>query len=171
MNARPQLVAVGRITGAHGVKGEVRVLPLSQVLSRFEPGSTLLAGEDQQRVLVVSGARPHRSRLLVSFEGVADRDQAQALRGTYLFVPASDSPELPDGEYWPHDLVGCEVVTDQGTPLGILREVIHTPANDVWTVHGGQEELLVPALKDVVIDVDLGHRKVVVRQIPGLTAR
>ena len=170
MSDRPRYIAVGRIARAHGVRGEVAVLPLTQVGSRFERGSRLLASEGEDRPMVVSSSRPHRDRMLVFFEGIKDRDAAEALQGTYLFVPASAVPPLPEGEFWPHELIGCEVVTDGGMPLGRLREVIHTPANDVWSVQGDDgTEVLVPALKDVVRDVDVGARRVVVREVPGLT--
>jgi 16S rRNA processing protein RimM len=152
------------------VKGEVAVLPLSQVATRFEPGSHLYVDEDTPREMVVRDARPHRGRVLVTFEGVSDRDQADALRGSYLFVPASESPSLPEGEYWPHQLIGCDVVAEGRGSLGALTEVIHTPANDVWVVRGGDGETLVPALRDVVLEVDLQGRRIVVRQVPGLTA-
>jgi 16S rRNA processing protein RimM len=170
VNDPPAFVAVGKITRAHGVKGEVAVLPLSQVAARFEPGSHLYVDEDARRELVVSDARPHRGRMLVTFVGVSDRDQADALRGSYLFVPASESPSLPEGEYWPHQLIGCDVVAEGRGSLGALTEVIHTPANDVWVVRGGDGETLVPALRDVVVVVDLRGRRIVVRQVPGLTA-
>jgi 16S rRNA processing protein RimM len=166
----PPYIAVGRITRAHGVGGEVAVLPLSQVAGRFEAGSRVLAGEDGDRPLVVVAARPHRSRLLVRFDGVSDRDQAEALRGTYLFVPASESPALPVGEYWTHQLIGCRVDTQEGRPMGRVREVIHTPANDVWVVQDGDVENLIPALKDVVSEVDVAAGRIVVREVPGLTA-
>lgn len=120
--------------------------------------------------MLVSSSRPHGDRMLVHFEGVADRDAAQALRGTYLFVPASEAPPLPEGEFWPHELIGCEVITDGGRKLGRLREVIRTPANDVWSVRGDDgSDILVPALKDVVGDVDVQARRIVVREVPGLT--
>ena len=169
MSDPPRFVAVGRITRAHGVKGEVAVLPLSQVEARFEPGARVLAGEDQGEELVVAEARPHRGRLLVKFRGLTDRDRAEALQGTYLFVPASESPSLPPGEFWTHDLIGCHVVAEDGRSLGSVREVIHTQANDVWLVEADGEETLVPALKEVVADVDLSARRIVVRLVPGLT--
>jgi 16S rRNA processing protein RimM len=165
---RPRFVAVGRVTRAHGVKGEVAVLPLSQVAARFEPGSRVLAGEDQRRALTVTEARPHRGKVLVTFDGVADREQAEALQGTYLFVPTSEAPPLPEGEYWTHDLIGCAVSIQGGRDLGTLSEVIPTPANDVWVVQGEGGETLVPALKDVVIEVDPAARRIVVREVPGL---
>jgi 16S rRNA processing protein RimM len=165
----PRWVAVGRISRAHGVKGEVSVLVLSQVPERFEPGSRLFLDESEARPVSVSAARPHRQRLLVRFEEVGDRDGAEALRGSYLFVPAASAPELPEGQFWTHDLIGCEVVTEAGRSLGRIREVIHTAANDVWVAEGEDGEVLIPALKDVVASVDLADRRVLVREIAGLT--
>ncbi len=170
MNAQPRWIAVGRITRAHGVKGEVAVLPLSEVSSRFEPGSRLFLDQDDHSAITVSGSRRDRQRLLVSFEGLPDRDAAEALAGRYLFVPASSAPELPEGEFWSHQLVGCDVVMEDGRPVGTLREVIATQANDVWATEGPQGEILIPALKDVVASVDVGARRIVVREVPGLTA-
>jgi 16S rRNA processing protein RimM len=162
-------IAVGRVTRAHGVKGEVAVLPLTEVPARFEPGSRLFAGESARRPLTVAASRTHHHRSLVRFEEVADREVAEALSGTYLFVPAADAPPLPEGAYWPHQLVGCEVVTASGRSLGAVREVLHTGANDVWVADGPEGEVLIPALHEVVRTVDLDARRIVVAEIPGLT--
>lgn len=170
MIERPRWVAVGRITRTHGVRGEVAVLPLSDIGSRFEPGSTIFLDERQDRPLTVASARPHRKRLLVAFHGVEDRTAAEELRGHYLFVPSSSAPPLPEGEYWAHDLIGCEVRTEEGRLLGTVGEVIHGPANDVWVTEGPDGEVLIPALKDVVNQVDTAGRRIVVREVPGLTA-
>jgi len=166
---RPRWVAVGRITRTHGVKGEVAVLPLSDIGSRFEPGSTIFLDERQDRPLTVASSRPHRQRLLVAFQGVGDRTAAEELRGHYVFVPSSSAPPLPAGEYWSYDLIGCEVRTEEGRLLGTVREVIHGPANDVWVAQGQGGEVLIPALKDVVHQVDTAGRRIVVRDVPGLT--
>jgi len=160
---------VGRITSAHGVKGEVAVLVLSQVPERFQPGSLLFLDEGGSEPVTVAAARPHRQRLLVQFEEVGDRNRAESLQGSYLFVPAASAPSLPEGEFWTHDLIGSEVLTVGGRSLGHIREVIHTPANDVWVAQGDDGEVLIPALKDVVETVDLSGRRVVVREIEGLT--
>ena len=170
MSRRPEWIAVGRITRAHGVKGEVAVLPLSEVSSRFDPGAVVYMDESEQSPLEVRAVRQHRDRLLVEFEGVLDRTQAEALHGRYLFVQASTAPDLPEGEFWTHQLVGAEVVTEGGLSLGTIREIIHTQANDVWVAQGDAGEVLVPALKDVVASVDVEGERVVVREIPGLTA-
>ncbi len=161
-------LAVGKITKAHGLRGEVTVLVLSEVPERFEPGSTLHL--EDGRVLTVSSARPDRGRLLISFTGVPDRTSAEQLHGAYLFVPADDLPELPEGSFWPHQLEGAEVVTDAGRSLGVIREVVLGVANDIWVTGPPEAEVLVPALKDVVVSVDVEARRVVVRDVPGLTS-
>jgi 16S rRNA processing protein RimM len=106
---------------------------------------------------------------LVFFQEINDRDQAEALGGQYLFVPTSSAPQLPEGEYWPHELMGSTVVTTEGRTIGEIEEIIHTPANDVWVARAEGREVLIPALKDVVESVDVHGRRVVVREVPGLT--
>jgi 16S rRNA processing protein RimM len=163
----PGLVA-GKVTKAHGLRGEVTVLVLSEVAARFDPGSILRL--EDGRELTVAQVRPDRGRLLVVFEEVADRTAADALRGRYLFVPEGDAPELPEGSFWPHQLVGSEVVTEAGRSLGEIREVVLGVANDIWVTGPPSDEVLIPALKDVVVSVDVAGRRVVVREVPGLTS-
>jgi 16S rRNA processing protein RimM len=160
-------VAVGRVTRAHGVAGEVAVLVLSEVAERFEAGAVVYL--EDGRALTVQDSRPHGGSVLVKFREIRDRDRAQGLVGALLVVPESMSPNLPEGSWWDYQLVGCEVVTESGRSLGALREVIHTPANDVWSAVGGDIETLVPVLKDVIVSVDVAARRIVVREIPGLT--
>ena len=157
---------MGRITRAHGVRGEVAVLVLSEVEERFDAGSRV-AMEDG-RTLTVRSARPHRSRLLVTFEEIPDRTAAEPLAGAYLFVRRTDVPAPPADAFWPHDLEGCEVLTESGRSLGTIAEIVHGEANDVWVASAEGTEVLVPALKDVVASVDLAGRRVVVREVPGL---
>ena len=168
MSSDVRWIAVGRIVRAHGVKGEVAVLSLSQIPSRFEPGSRLFAGEDKSPV-TVAGCRGHLGRLIVSFQHVRDRTHAEDLRGRYLFIPATEAPPLPEGEYWPHELVGANVVTTGGRMIGAIDEVIHAPANDVWVAKGPDGEVMIPALREVVESVDVPGRRIVVREVPGLT--
>jgi 16S rRNA processing protein RimM len=161
-------VAVGRVARAHGVQGEVAVLVLSEVEDRFAPGATLWL--EDGRTLTVESSRPHRGRLLVRFREVRDREQAEALQRALLVVPESSSPSLPEGSWWDHQIEGCAVETDRGRALGTVREVIHTAANDVWSVvseDGG--ETLVPVLNDVLASVDVAAKRIVVREIAGLT--
>jgi 16S rRNA processing protein RimM len=162
-------VAVGRITRAHGVHGEVAVLVISEVRERFRDGATVWT--EGGRALTISASRAHGDRLLVRFDGIADRERADALRGTLLVVPESSSPELPEGSWWDHQIIGCVVETGGGRALGTVRDVIHTAANDVWSVVDAAEtETLIPVIGDVIVEVDVASKRIVVREIPGLTA-
>jgi 16S rRNA processing protein RimM len=162
-------VNVGKVTRSHGVSGEVTVLPYTDNPERFADGATVFM--EGGRALVVRSSRSHGGRLLVTFEGVADRTAADELRDMTLVVPESWLPELPEGEWWPHQLEGCEVLTASGRSLGTLTEVIPNPANDLWVARDAAgAETLVPALRDLLIDVDVEHKRVTVRDVPGLTA-
>jgi 16S rRNA processing protein RimM len=162
-------VVVGRITKAHGLRGEVAVQVLSDNPERFAEGATVYL--EDGRSLSVVAARIAGSRLLVAFEAVDDRTAADALRGRSLVVPRSMLPELPEGEYWPHELIGCAVVTEAGRALGRLTDVIEHPANDLWAATDEDgAETLIPAIREVVVEVDLPSGRVVVRELPGLTA-
>jgi 16S rRNA processing protein RimM len=161
-------VAVGRVGRPHGIRGQVGVLVLSEVPGRFDPGEAVWL-EDGRR-LTVEGSKPHRSGLLVKFREVADRTQAELLRSALLVVPESMSPELPEGSWWDHRIQGCLIETDTGRHLGTVHEVIHTAANDVWSaVDEEGAETLIPVLKEVLVSVDVDHKRIVVREIPGLT--
>jgi 16S rRNA processing protein RimM len=101
---------------------------------------------------------------------VRDRSEAEALRRALLVVPEASSPELPEGSWWDHQIEGCSLETDTGRGLGTIREVIHTAANDVWSaVDEAGTETLIPVLRDVLVSVDVGAKRVVVHEVPGLT--
>lgn len=162
-------VVVGVITKAHGLRGEVAVQVHSDNPDRFNPGSAMsLPGG---RTVTVERTHVHGKLLLVGFVEIPDRSAAEALRGLELSVPESALPELAEGEYWPFQLEGCTVVTDAGRELGTLVEVIPNPANDLWVARDAEgTDTLVPALRDVIVEVDIDGRRVRVREIPGLTA-
>jgi len=145
----------------------VSVLVLTEVESRFDTGSRLSL--EDGRALTVKSSRPDRGRLLVTFEGIPDRTAAEPLGGSYLFVDAADVPAPPEDAFWPHDLEGCEVVTEAGRSLGPISEIVHGEANDVWVATADGVETLIPALKDVVASVDVPGKRVVIREVPGLT--
>ncbi len=159
----PELLAVGRISSAHGVRGEVSVHKLTEVDERFAPRSVLQL-EDGRR-LTVETVRPHQRSFLVKFEQVSDRTEAEALRGQVLLVPSDASPDPPEGAFWIHQVVGLEVVTEGGRSLGKIVEVQANPANDLWVTESG---MLLPAIRDLVAHVDLEAGRVTVREMPGL---
>jgi 16S rRNA processing protein RimM len=162
-------IVVGRIVKPHGIQGELVVENRSDNAARWDPGSVLFLADG--RTLTVASSRPHSGRLLVTFDEVTDRLTAEGVRGEVLVVPESWLPELGPGEWWPSQLEGCVVVTERGKELGRLTEVIPNPANDLWVaVDEAGTETLIPALDDVLVEVDVTGRRIVVREVPGLTA-
>ena len=162
-------VVVGRVTKPHGLHGEVAVLVLSDNPDRFSPVSSVFLEDGTE--LTVRAVRGAGSRALIAFEGFDDRSAADRIRGHTLVVPESMLPSLPDGEYWPSQLEGCAVVTESGGSLGSIVDVIPNPANDLWVaVDPNGVETLVPAIRDVIVDVDIRAKRVLVRDLPGLTA-
>ena len=141
------------------------VHPLTEVDARYAPGSSLLLGPDASQTLTVERARPHQDRLLVKFEEVTDRTAAEALRGRLLLVSSEAAPDAPDGAFWVHQVVGLEVVTESGRELGRVTEVQGNPANDLWVTETGA---LIPAVREVVREVDLAAGRVTIHDLPGL---
>jgi 16S rRNA processing protein RimM len=165
---RPTIV-VGVVTKPHGIRGEVTVQSRSDNPERWRPEAVVFdrAGTEYR----VSDVRQHGSRLLVRFHGVEDRSTAESFRGRELLVPESWLPELPEGEWWPHQIEGCRVVTEDGRDLGLVTEVIANPANDLWVAaDDAGTETLVPALADLLLEVDVVSKRIVVRDVPGVTA-
>ncbi len=163
-----QLV-VGRIGKAHGVRGEVSVdVRTDDPERRFVVGSRLDSDPDRGALEILS-VRPHHGRLLVAFAGVADRNAAEALRGTMLVVDSSTTGEAGPGEYWSHELVGLRVELADATVLGELAEVVHTPGADLLAIRrtdGG--EVLIPFVAAMVPTVDIAAGRVVVDPPDGL---
>jgi 16S rRNA processing protein RimM len=162
-------IVVGHVTKAHGIRGEVAVEVRSDNPERFVDGAAVFTHEG--RSLTIERAHAHGARMLVKFTGVEERSAAEALRGQELVVPESWLPELGEGEYWPFQLEGCVVETESGRSLGPITEVIANPANDLWVAtDDAGEETLVPALRAVIVAVDITGKRVLVRDVPGLTA-
>ena len=168
---RPDYLAVGRIGRAHGIQGEVQVDVLTDFPeASFVPGRTLhvgAEGDPAPRPHEVASVRTHRSRLLVSFRGIATRTEAERLTGLFAQIPLAEAQPLPEGEFFAHEVIGLTVVTADGRPLGRVVEVLETGANDVLRVAGARE-VLVPFIDDVVVEVDPEGGRLVVRALPGL---
>lgn len=130
MPDEPGLLEVGRIAKAHGVRGEVIVDLLTDRTERVEPGSVLDAPDGPMEVVA---SRPHQGRWIVQFAGVADRNAAEALRGTVLRAAPLDDP----GAMWVHELIGSEVVDTEGRSYGMVESVEDNPASDLLVLPGG----------------------------------
>lgn len=162
-------LAVGEIMSAYGVRGGVWVKPLTSLAGRSRElkDVILMRGDDSAPARIVS-VREVQDRWVVSFEGVVSREDAEGLQGWFIAVPAQDAPQLPDGTLYVHDVVGRDVVTEDGEWLGVITSVFPTGSNDVYVIEGPEGELLFPALKELVLDCPRNERLVRVRLLPGL---
>lgn len=163
----PAFIAVGRIVGPHGVRGEIKVEALTDFPERFAPGAELWL-EDEDEPCRVLSSRPHRDFLLLLLDCIPTRGDAEAVQGRYLVVPRHLANLLPEGEYYSDEIKGLAVVSQTGDKLGVVVDVWWTGANEIYVVEGGYGEILLPAIAQVVQEVDLQNQKLVVKLIPGL---
>ena len=162
----PEAINVGRILSAHGLSGEVRVEVLSVVPHRFDAGEVLHIGSASYRIS--SSRRIRSNQVIITLQGLHTRDAAQALAGNWITVPETSAPELPEGEYFHFQLMGLRVLTESGEELGLLSEILETGSNDVYVVSGPEGQILVPALSEVVQEIKLSEKIMVVRLPDGL---
>ncbi|TLS41675.1 ribosome maturation factor RimM [Streptomyces montanus] len=165
-----QLV-VARIGRAHGIKGEVTVeVRTDEPELRLAPGAVLATDPASAGPLTIETGRVHSGRLLLRFEGVRDRNAAEALRNTLLIadVDPDETPEDPD-EYYDHQLMDLDVVTKDGAEVGRITDIAHLPSQDLFVVEradGG--EVLIPFVGEIVVEIDLEEQRVIVDPPPGL---
>ncbi len=167
-SAEPRFLAVGRVIKPHGVHGEVRVELMTDLPERFKWLKAVYVGERNPRRVAVESVRFHQEFVLLKLAGYPTRTEAEALRNELLQVPEEEAIPLEEGEYFLHQLVGLEVLTESGRSLGRLTDVLETGANNVFVVVGPGGELLIPDIPDVVREVDVAGGRVVIRPLPGL---
>lgn len=162
-------LAIGRIITAHALHGEVRVELHTDFPERFAPETTIFLGETLTP-FTIEHMRPHKIQLLVKFAGVDTRNDAEALRGQWLFVPETEATALDEDVYWVHDIIGMSVQTESGQELGVISDVLFTGANEVYIIGRTDDapELLLPAITDVIQRVDLEAKRMTVRLLPGM---
>ena len=164
------LLAIGSIVKAFGIEGHVIVQPLTEFPSRFRKGSKVLFGRNDRdvRELVIGRAAVGPRGVNVKFAGIDDRNAAEQLVGSLLFIRERQRARLPKGHYFTHDIVGLSVVDEHGVHRGTVREVLKMPAQDVYVVSGKGAEILLPAVKEFILDIDLASRTMTVRLIEGM---
>lgn len=154
-------VCIGTIVAPHGVRGDIRILPQTEHPEQFLDLDYLLL--ENGRTLHLTNARFHKRMVLIKCREVNNMNEAEVLRGQKVFIYTEDLPELEEGEFYVADLVGCDVTDEAGSAVGVLKDVISTGSNDVYVVTGTDgKEILVPALKKHVKEIDLDARRIVV---------
>ena len=153
------MIRVGQVTGAYGLDGAVKVLPLTEFADRFDQGASLLLDGCAREV---EWSREGHPGLVVKLRGIDNRTMAELFRGRYLEVPDEQMRALGAGSFYHRQVVGLAVVTQSGDGVGVIEEVLERPANDVWVSRQGVIEHLIPATKDAIVEVDLERGRVVV---------
>jgi 16S rRNA processing protein RimM len=164
------LIAVGEIVKAQGVRGELKVLPLTDNLKRFGQIRRLyFQAKDGLRELKLLGYRPFQGYVLLRFDGITDLTAAEALGRGLIFIPRQERPQLPAGRYYYDEIEGLKVYTVSGELLGTVVRIIETGSNDVYCVEDASgAQVLIPALKSVIQEINLEQGKMVVELPPGL---
>ncbi len=164
------LYQVGAITQTHGIRGEVKVFPLTDDVSRFENMKDLLLETKKGYLhLDVTSARPQKNLVILKFKGYDNINDVEGFKGAKLFVEKENRVALAEDEYFIADLIGLKVITEEDKELGKISDVISTGANDVYVVEtDGGKEVLLPAIHDCILNVDYDNKIMLVHLMPGL---
>ena len=159
-------VIVGRVLGPRGLRGELQVEVISDSPGRFSPGGILYIANRIYKIQ--RSSRLPKGRATLKLNGIDDRDQAQALRDSLVTVTEDLVPPLPEGQYYHFQIMDMQVYTQEGEHLGRVIDILSTGSNDVYVVSLRGSELLIPALDDVIKDVDVEQARMVVELPDGL---
>ncbi|HRY14088.1 MAG TPA: ribosome maturation factor RimM [Syntrophomonadaceae bacterium] len=165
-----ELIKVGKIVGTHGYKGSVKVQLLTDFPDRFQPGQKYLVLRAKEALeLTLDQCSPHGGMMLMKFRGIDDMEAAEQLRNVFLNVTTDQLYPLPEGSFYHFQLIGMQVEDVDKGPLGQLAEVLETGANDVYVVKSDTYgEILIPAIKQVVMAVDVPNHRLTVKLLDGL---
>ncbi len=165
-----QRFQVGVITSTHGVRGEVKVFPTTDDPARFKKLKQVILDTGKEDMeLEITGVKFFKNMVILKFKGIDDMDTANKYRQKSLYVTRENAVKLEKNEYFIADLIGLAVSSEEGEDLGFIDDVLQTGANDVYVIKkAGEEDLLLPAIKDCVKEVDIEGGKMVVHVLPGL---
>lgn len=164
-----ECIGVGEVITTHGVRGELKVLPLTDEPSRWGELTRVYGCTAEATLeLHVETIRYFRQFVIVKFREITEMNAAEKLRGSRLWIPKAERRPLPPDRFYTDDLLQMEVIDEKGELLGNIDQVMQTGANDVFVVKGNGREILLPALKSVVSQVDLAGKRMSVRIPPGL---
>lgn len=167
---RSRHLVLGRIVKVLGLRGEVKVLAAvsEEALFRGLKGVYVGSGEEKPRYMELERLRLRPPFLLLKFKEVSSAEEAEQLVGKEVSIPPEEAPALPEGSYYYADILGLKVVSEEGEELGEVVEIWPTPANDVYVVRGRRGEWLLPAVRQVIAEVNLEGGRIVVKLMEGL---
>lgn len=156
-----KLFKIGQIINTHGIKGEVKVYPLTEDVNKFKRLKTVLVGGVEMNIL---GVKFQKDRVILKIDGIDTMNDAEGYKQKYIEIPREDEPKLPEDTYYVSDLKECVVYDTNEKELGRVFDVISTRNNDVYWIKQ-PKELLIPVLRDIVLSVDIDCKKIVIRPV------
>ncbi|MBW6409758.1 ribosome maturation factor RimM [Clostridium weizhouense] len=156
-----ELFKIGQIINTHGIKGEVKVYPLTDDVKKFKKLKTVLINGEERKIQSV---KFQKDRVILKIEGIDSMNDAETYKQKYIETPRNEQQPLEEDTYYIVDLIGCDVYDTEGVELGKIFDVINTPNNDVYWIKQ-PKELLIPVLKDIVLDIDITEKKIVIKPV------
>ncbi|MCR8641774.1 ribosome maturation factor RimM [Paenibacillus sp. N1-5-1-14] len=166
------MYTVGEIVNTQGIRGEIKVVPHTDFAEqRFAKGNQLIIVDVKgtQTPVVVQSSRLHKKMYILSLKDYTNINMVEKFKGSLLKITASEQEELDEDEYYYHEIIGCSVETEEGEVLGTIKEILTPGANDVWVVKRPQgKDLLLPVIDDVILDINVDEKKILVYLMEGL---
>jgi len=162
-------IAIGKITKTRGLKGEVVISPLTDDPERFFLLKEVwISGKEKSKIFQIEKVKKFKEKIFLKFQGIDSPEAAMPLVNSFLEIQKESLPPLPQNRYYVFDIIGLEVLTTQGKKIGVIKDVISLPANDVYTVKSGTKEYDIPATKEVVKKIDLHKKIMIIEPLEGL---
>lgn len=165
-----QLLQVGVISSTHGIRGEVKVFPTTDDPDRFRKlKQVILDTGREQKDLEIEGVKFFKQFVILKFKGIDNINDIEMYKQRELWIPREEGQDLEEDEYYIADLIGMEVVLEDGSSFGTLTDVMETGANDVYVVENGEgQEILLPAIRECILDVDVEKNVMTIHLMKGL---
>jgi 16S rRNA processing protein RimM len=164
------LLQVGVITSTHGIRGEVKVFPTTDDAARFKKLKNVILDDGRQKIdMEIASVKFFKNMVIVKFKGIDNINDVEKYRRARLLVTRENAVPLEENEYYIADLIGLSAISDEGEELGTVTDVLQTGANDVYVITTTEKkEILVPAIRDCILQVDLEKQEMRIHLLPGL---
>ncbi len=163
---------IGKIVNTQGVRGDVRILPQTDDITRFEKLEKVEIFRENDKnsikVLTIGKVWYHKSFVVIKFKEIENMNDAEKIKDYFIRIDRKDAVPLEEDEYFITDLIGVKVITEDKENLGIIKDVITTGANDVYIIKTSGKDILIPAIKQCILDVDMENRIMTIHLMKGL---
>lgn len=160
-------ISIGKITNTHGIKGELKVYPLTDDIKRFDLLEKAYLGEEKIPVNLES-VKYHKNLAILKFKEYNNINEVLDLKDYYIYVDEDGRVELPEGHFFIYEILDSQVFDLDENPLGFLRDIIQGPGNDVYLIKDGEKEYLIPAVGEFVKKIDLENKRIYIQPIEGM---